>query len=296
MSIADTAPTVAAPAREPAIAVQRRPRRRWRRYRAALVPGLVLAAVCAAALLAPVVAPYDPDAINPAIALADPAADHLLGTDQLGRDELSRLLYGGRATLVLSAVSTLGVLALGLLVGLVAGYFGGRLDLALSTVLTVLLALPSLLLTLAILGILGPGTGSLLVALVGAGWVGHARVFRASVLGLREQLYVDAAVASGASAGRILVRHLLPNLLPTVVILGTLDLGALMLTVSSLSFLGLGIQPPTADWGVMLNDGRSFFGQAPLLVFAPGIGITLVVLLSNLLGDALRDLVDTAQR
>jgi peptide/nickel transport system permease protein len=169
-------------------------------------------------------------------------------------------------------------------------------DLTISTVLTALLSLPSLLLTLAILGVLGPGNASLLIALIGAGWVGHARIFRASVLSLREAGYIEAARASGADAGRVLRRHLLPNLLPMVVVLATLDFGALLLAVSSLSFLGLGAQPPTADWGAMLNDGRPYVGQAPWLVVLPGACITLVALASNLLGDGLRDRFDPTRR
>jgi ABC-type dipeptide/oligopeptide/nickel transport system permease subunit len=159
----------------------------------------------------------------------------------------------------------------------------------------VLLSLPSLLLSLAILGILGPGTSSLMIALIAAGWVGHARIFRAAVLALREQAYVESAVSIGATPARVVTRHLLPNLITTIAVLATLDLGVMILTITSLSFLGLGVQPPTADWGTMLNEARSYFGQYPLLVFAPGICITVVVLASNFLGDAIRDLVDVGR-
>ncbi len=269
---------------------------RTRHLRSALIPGIVLLLIILAALLAPVLAPYDPDTLDMSVALTGPSAAHPLGTDQLGRDQLSRLLYGGRATLILTLAGTFGTVVIALLVGILSGYIGGRLDLLISTILTVLLALPSLLLTLAILGILGPGTRSLLIALIGAGWVGQARIFRAAILSLREQLYVEAAVGAGASPAWIVWHHLLPNLLPTVVVLATLDLGALLLTVSSLSFLGMGVQPPTADWGVMLNDARPYFGELPLLAIVPGICITIVALASNLLGDALRDLVDVGRR
>ncbi len=268
----------------------------WRRLRPVVVPSALLLVLIVAALLAPIVSPYDPDTIDMSVALGNPGPDHLLGTDQLGRDQLSRLLYGGRATLLLTITATVGTIVIALIVGTIAGYAGGRLDLFLSTILTVLLALPSLLLTLAILGILGPGTQSLLIALIGAGWAGQARIFRASILGLREQLYVDAARSAGATSAWIVVRHLLPNLLPTVVVLATLDLGSILLTVSSLSFLGMGVQPPTADWGVMLNDARPFFAELPLLAIIPGLCITIVALASNLLGDAIRDLVDVGRR
>ncbi len=252
-------------------------------------------AIIAATFLGPLLADPDPNALDLGMALREPAAEHPLGTDQLGRDQLARLLIGGRYSLAIAAVGTVGIIALGLVVGAVAGYYGGRLDLLVSALTNTLLALPSLLLTLAILGTVGPGTGGLLLALIGAGWVGHARLFRAATLTLREQPYIEAARALGAGGPRILLRHLLPNLLPTVAVLATLDFGALLLTVSSLSFLGLGVQPPTADWGAMLNEGRPFFGQAPFLSLAPGLCITAVALLSNLLGDALRDLVDRAR-
>ncbi|MGC4189832.1 MAG: ABC transporter permease [Thermomicrobiales bacterium] len=270
-----------------------RPQKRdLRRYWAVGVPSAILLVFVLAAVLAPWISPYDPNALDMPNQLAKPGWDHLLGTDQLGRDQFSRLLHGGRVTLAMSAIATLGTVVIGLAVGVVTGYFGGKVDAAISTVLTVLLSLPSLLLTLAILGILGPGTSTLLVALIGAGWVGQARVFRAAILSLREQLYVDAAISLGASTPRILLRHLVPNLATTVVVIATLDLGANILTVTSLSFLGLGVQPPTADWGTMLNDARQYFGQFPWLVIAPGLCITLVALTSNLLGDAIRDLVD----
>jgi peptide/nickel transport system permease protein len=280
------------PRREPLAPAARRGLRFRRRHLAVLLPGLVLAAFAVAALAAPWIAPYDPNALDMPHMLNKPSADHWFGTDQLGRDQLSRTLHGGRNTLAMSALATAGIVLLGLLVGVAAGYFGGKVDLVVSSALTVLLALPSLLLTLAILGILGPGTKSLLLALVISGWAGPARIFRASVLSIREQVYVESAVSLGASPVRVVLRHLTPNLLTTVVILATLDIGTVILTVTSLSFLGLGVQPPTADWGTMLSDARTYFGQYPFLALAPGACITLVALASNLLGDAIRDLVD----
>jgi peptide/nickel transport system permease protein len=296
MTIGETARPIAPIFARRAATATRKRRARGRTRLGILVPGAALLLIALLAILAPILAPYDPDVLDMSVALSGPSAAHPLGTDQLGRDQLSRLLYGGRATLLLTITATLGTIVIALAVGVIAGYVGGRLDLLISTILTVLLALPSLLLTLAILGILGPGTRSLLIALVGAGWVGQARIFRASILSLREQLYIEAAVGAGATPFWIVVRHLLPNLLPTVVVLATLDLGALLLTVSSLSFLGMGVQPPTADWGVMLNDARPYFGDLPLLAIIPGVCITAVALASNLLGDALRDLVDVGRR
>lgn len=262
------------------------------RYRIALAPAAILLLVVGAAVLAPWIAPYEPNAFDLPNALQGPTTSHLLGTDQLGRDQLSRLIHGGRATLLLSFLATIGVILLGMLVGVTAGYFGGLVDTAIGTVVTALLAIPSLLLTLAILGILGASTTTLLVALIGAGWVGHARVFRAAILSIRQQPYVESAVSLGASPARVILRHLLPNLLTTTVILATLDFGGFLLTVSALSFLGLGVQPPTADWGTMLNDGRPYFDALPILVTLPGLCIMIVAFCSDFLGDSLRDAVD----
>jgi peptide/nickel transport system permease protein len=257
-----------------------------------LIPVGLLVAFVLASVFASVLAPYDPNALNMPQMLSAPSLEHPLGTDQLGRDVLSRILYGGRTTIIMSLIGTVAIISIGLAIGLTTGYIGGRFDLVVSTLLTVLLSVPSLLLTLAILGILGAGTETLLVALIGAGWVGHARIFRSSVLSLRETVYVEAAESIGAGRGRVLWRHILPNLLTTVVVMATLDLGALILTVTSLSFLGLGVQPPNADWGTMLNEARTYFGQYPILAIAPGVCISLVALLCNLVGDALRDIVD----
>ncbi len=262
---------------------------------ALIVPALMLCAIITVSLLAGVLAPYNPNQLDMQNMLAKPSWQHPLGTDQLGRDVLSRILYGGRTTIIMSLLGTAAIVSIGLLVGLLTGYIGGKFDLVVSTLLTVLLAVPSLLLTLAILGILGTGNATLLVALIGGGWVAHARIFRSSVFTLRESAYVEAAESIGASRARVLFRHITPNLLTTVVVLATLDLGALILIVTSLSFLGLGVQPPNADWGTMLNEARTYFGQYPVLALAPGICITLVALLCNLVGDALRDLVDVGR-
>lgn len=262
------------------------------RHSVAIAPAFVLILFVGAALFAPWVAPYEPNAFDLPNALQGPTSQHLLGTDQLGRDQLSRLIHGGRATLALSLAATIGVVLLGLVVGVTAGYFGGWVDTVTGTLVTALLSIPSLLLTLAILGVLGASTTTLLVALIGAGWVGHARVFRAAILAIREQAYVESAVSLGASPPRVIIRHLLPNLLTTTVVIATLDFGGFLLTVSALSFLGLGVQPPTADWGTMLNDGRPYFDALPILVTLPGVCITAVAFASSLLGDSLRDAVD----
>jgi len=279
---------------------QLRPLTGWRipgfaRHLALGIPLVVLVAIVLGALLAPFIAPYDPNALDMKAALSGPSATHWFGTDQLGRDQFSRVLYGGRITLLVAAAGVTGVIGIGVIVGSIAGYFGGRIDAIISSLLNILLALPSLLLTLAILGILGPGTKSLLIAIIGAGWVGHARIFRSTILALRERPFIEAAVSAGAGSPHILLKHLWPNLMTQVVVLATLDAGALILTVTSLSFLGLGVQPPTADWGTMLNDARPYVAQVPLLAIVPGACITIIALTTNLIGDAVRDRVDTGR-
>ena len=217
---------------------------------------------------------------------------HPLGTDNLGRDLLSRVLHGGRWSLGLVLSATLLIMSAGVLVGLLAGFAGGIVDSVLMRLVDTLLSVPSLLLALAIVGVMGPGIGSLMIGLASVWWVGYARVVRGLVLGVRERGFVDAARALGASNQRIVVRHILPSILPAVAVLASLEMGELVLAISGLSFLGLGAQPPTPEWGAMLNDGRAYFFTAPRLMLWPGLAISIAVLGFNLLGDGLRDALD----
>lgn len=253
---------------------------------------MILGIFVLAGVLAPVLAPNDPNQVDLTADLLGPGTQHWLGTDVVGRDVLSRLLYGARSTLGLAIPVALTVTAIGIVVGLVAGYYGGWLDTVISAVLNALFALPGLILTLAILALLGPGTLSLLVALTLAGWAGFARVVRGPVIVVRQSGYVEAATAAGASDLHILRRHLFPNILGPAVVLATLDLGSVVLAISALSFLGLGDRPPAAEWGSMLNDGRVYFRLHPHLMVLPGVCIFLLVLGANLLGDSLRDILD----
>ena len=246
------------------------------------------------ALFAPWLAPNDPTLVEPSRGFAGPSAAHWLGTDNLGRDTLSRLLFGARWSLGLVFAATLLVMSAGTGVGVVAGYFGGLLDDVLMRIVDTLLSVPGLLLGLAIVGILGPGIDSLMIGLASIWWVGYARIVRGLVLAVRERGFVDAARALGASDHRIVVRHVLPSILPTVAVLASLEMGELVLAVSGLSFLGLGAQPPTPEWGAMLNDSRTFFFTAPQLMLYPGLAISIAVLGFNLLGDGLRDALDPA--
>ena len=275
-----------------ALAARRSALGRLLRDHLALVGLALLVVFGAAALLAPLLTPYDPAATTPSLRLAGPSPQHPLGTDNLGRDTLSRLLFGSRWSLGTAALATALIMTIGLAVGSLAGYYGGRLDDVVVLVVDVLLAFPSLVLALAIVGTLGPGIVNVMLGLVSVWWVGYARIVRGLVLATRERQFVEAARCLGARDRRLIVRHILPNVLPHVVVLATLEMGGLILGISGLSFLGLGAQPPTPEWGAMLNDGRAFLFSAPQLMLYPGLAISLVVIGFNLLGDGLRDVLD----
>lgn len=264
------------------------------RDRTALMGLMILAVLGGLALLAPLVAPHDPAAQDVLDRYAAPSLEHPLGTDQLGRDELSRLLYGGRTSLLTSIALGAGILVIGLAVGTVSGFAGGIIDGAVMRVIDVLLAFPNFLLVLVVVGALGPGLVNLSIAFLVAGWVGYARVVRGLVLAAKERPFVEAARALGFRPRRVALGHVLPNVLAPVIVLWTLRTGQLLLALAALSFLGLGVQPPTPEWGAMLNDARDSLAQAPMLMVYPGALITIAALGFNLLGDGLRDVLDPA--
>jgi peptide/nickel transport system permease protein len=266
--------------------------RRLARDRAVVVGLTFVAALALVAAAAPLVAPFAPSQPHYADALRGPGHRFLLGTDNIGRDQLSRLLYGARISLGSVTLATAAVMLIGVAVGAISGYLGGIVDDLIQRVVDVLLAFPSLVLALAIAGVLGPSLKSVLIAVIGVHWVGYARLVRGMVLATREQPYVEAARAAGASAPWLVFREILPNVFPPVLVLATLEMGGLLLTISSLSFLGLGAQPPTPEWGTMLNDARPFFQANPHLMIEPGAAIALTVLSFNLIGDGLRDALD----
>jgi peptide/nickel transport system permease protein len=266
------------------------------RDRTAMIGIVIVSSFVLAAALAPLLAPHDPNAVDVLHKFAPPSAKFPLGTDELGRDVLSRLLYGARLSIGTAVVATLGISFLGLFLGMLAGYLGGLVDTVISRVVDVLLAFPSFLLALAITGILGPGLGNLMLAVVAVSWAGYARIVRGSVLAEREKPYVEAARATGTSGWRILWRHLLRNIVGPVVVLTTLDMGAILLGISALSFLGLGVKPPTSEWGAMLSEGRNYLSQAPNMMLFPGAAIFLMALGFNLFGDGLRDVLDPRTR
>jgi peptide/nickel transport system permease protein len=257
------------------------------------VAGLVIVAgVALIAIAAPLIAPDDPTRVDALRRLAPPSAETLLGTDNLGRDILSRLIWGARLSLGTAGLAAVLILTIGVGLGMIAGFYGGLLDDLLMRVVDVLLAFPALILALAIAGVLGPSITSVMIGIVAVAWADYARVMRGQVLSARERQYVEAARATGVRNTRILARHLLPNVLPPILVLASLEMGGLILAISGLSFLGLGAQPPTPEWGAMLNDGRAFIAAAPQLMIYPGLAISIVVVGFNLLGDGLRDAFD----
>ena len=248
----------------------------------------LLGLLLAGSLLAPVLAPYPPTQINMAERLQGISAAHPLGTDTLGRDLLSRVLYGGRVSVLIAAAATALSMLLGLAVGLIAGYLGGWADGIITWFTSIFQGLPSTSVMIALAAILDPGVSSLLLALVLTSWASFSRVVRSSVLRLREEAYVEGARCLGAGRLRIITRYLLPNLLPEIAVLFTTRVGGVVLSVASLSFLGLGIQPPTPDWGVMISEARTSFRTAPLLILAPGACLIILSFGINYLGEMLR--------
>ncbi|HEY1502358.1 MAG TPA: ABC transporter permease [Acidobacteriaceae bacterium] len=249
------------------------------------------------ALAAPLLAPFNPAALDLVHRLASPSSAHWLGTDELGRDILSRVIWGARLSLTV-AVSVVSLsFLLGLLFGGIAGYYGRWIDVSINTFLmNAFLALPGILLAIAFVAFLGPGLLNLILALSIGGWVGYARLVRAQVLAVREREFVEAARALGASDFRIFTRHILPNILQPLIVQAAIGMAGAVLAEATLSFLGLGVPPPAASWGSMLNDARPFLFDAPHLVIFPAIAVMLCVLSFNFLGDALRDYLDPRTR
>lgn len=249
------------------------------------------------AIAAPWIAPADPTSQNLAIRLSGPSAAHWMGTDQLGRDILSRIIFGARVSMLVSVSVVFGAGVIGLAIGAVAGYFGGWFDRFVTIILiNAFLSFPGILLAIAFAAFLGPGIDKVIFALIVTGWAGYARLARAQVLQAKEMEYVLAARSLGASDARILIRHLLPNILQPVLVQATIAMAGAILAESTLSFLGVGVLAPMPSWGSMLNDARSHLFDAPHLVIFPALAIMAAVLAFNLLGDALRDWMDPRMR
>jgi peptide/nickel transport system permease protein len=272
--------------------------RRLVRRRTALFGMLVVVGVLLAAVCAPLVAPFDPLEQDIGQRLREPGWQdaqsrlHPLGTDHLGRDILSRIIFGSRIALVVGLAAVLISGVLGMLIGLVAGYFGGRVDDFLMRLADIQLAFPFILLAIAVIGVLGPSLGNIIIVIGVSSWVVYARVVRGEVLSIREREYVHAAVALGSRHWRVLLHHVLPNTFTPWLVVATLDMARVIVIESALSFLGLGVQPPTPTWGGMLADGRVYLSTAWWLATFPGLAILVTVLGINLFGDGLRDTLD----
>ena len=253
---------------------------------------IIIALLFFAAIFAPLLAPHDPEPTSLSHRLLAPGGEFPLGTDHLGRCLLSRLLFGARETLKYTLIVQAVVLIIGIPAGLAAGYFGGWADSLLMRIADIILAFPNIILAIAIAGILGPGLFNVMLALAIVSWVAYARVVRGMVLSLKEKEFIMAARTCGTSTGSILTKHLLPNVMPPVMVLATLNMGSLILSISTLSFLGLGAQPPSPEWGAMINDARTFMHSEPRLMLLPGTATAITVLGFNLLGDGIRDILD----
>ena len=249
------------------------------------------------AVFAPWIAPQDPAAINLPDRLNPPSHAHWFGTDELGRDILSRIIYGARISMFVGSCVVLISLGLGLIIGSIAGYYGGGIDRFVNIVLmNAFMSFPGILLAIAFVAFRGPGIFNLVLALSLGGWVGYARLVRGQVLAAREREFVEAARALGASDLRIIVRHILPNIIQPVIVQAAIGMAGAILAEATMSFLGLGVPPPTASWGAMLNDGRAHLFDSPHLVLFPAVAVMLAVLSFNFIGDALRDYLDPRSR
>lgn len=270
--------------------------RLWRRYDVSLVAGSFFLIVLFATIFAPLLAPYDPTQMTVSERFQPPSPAHLFGTDDFGRDVFSRVLYGGRPILLTGFVSVGTALALGIIVGMVAGYWGGVLDVALMRFMDVVLSFPSVLLAILIVAALGPGMTTAVVAITVSMVPVFTRLVRSVVVSLVNEEYVLAARALGAPTLRILRHHIFPNMIPPIIVQASALLAVALGTSTALNFLGLGVEPPTPDWGLMVSDGQRLIFDAPYVPFFPGMIITLTVLSINFIGDGLRDYLDPKLR
>lgn len=266
--------------------------RMCRQNKLAAISALVIVLIILASVFAPVIAPYGEAEQDVIHRLQAPSAAHLFGTDELGRDVFSRILYGSRVSLIIGIFPSVLALAIGIILGLLAGYLGGKVDVVIMRIADIMLSIPSLLLAMVIMYTLGSSTINLFLALSMINWASVARVVRSQTLSLKESEYVEAARSIGVSKWKIMIRHILPNCIPSLIVLFTLEVPSSILSESSLSFLGIGVQPPAASWGLMVNQAKQFLFTQPWLCLAPCVSIMIVVLAFNFLGDGLRDVLD----
>lgn len=263
-----------------------------RQNKLAAFSAVVIGLIILAAVFAPLVAPYDHLQQSLVDRLQDPSMDHWLGTDELGRDVLSRIIFGARISLTIGLVPTLISMSIGTVLGMCAGFYGGKVDFVIMRLADVMLAFPSLLLAMVVMYTMGGGLINIFIALSLVNWASTARVVRSQTLSLKEKEYVEAARSIGVKKWTIMFRHILPNCLPSLIVLFTLNIPAAILSEASLSFLGVGAQPPSASWGLMVVRGKKYLFTEPWLSIAPSVAIMIVVMAFNFLGDGLRDVLD----
>jgi peptide/nickel transport system permease protein/oligopeptide transport system permease protein len=265
---------------------------RFKGSSSAMIGLIMLAILIGSAIFAPVLAPYDPYDSNLPNSLKPPSAAHIMGTDELGRDIFSRVLYGARISLAVGVEAVTLALACGIVLGALAGFYGGKIDTAIMGIMDIMLSFPSILLAIAFMTVLGRGVEKAIIAIGIVSIPQYARIVRGSVLSVKENVYIMAARAIGNNDRRLIFVHILPNVLAPIIVRATIGVSVAILEAAALGFLGLGVQPPTAEWGTMLGSGRQTIFNAPHIVTFPGIAITLTVMAFNLLGDGLRDVLD----
>jgi peptide/nickel transport system permease protein len=266
--------------------------RRFRKNKRALVGFWMVVVFVGMAVFAQAIAPYDPIEQNMDVILQPPSADHLFGTDEYGRDILSRIIYGSQISLMIGIVGVLISVVIGVGLGTVSGYFGGRTDMFIMRIMDIFMAFPSFLLALAIVSVLGPGMVNVMIAIGIFSVPTFARISRSAVISVKNKEFIEAAKSMGASHARVIFKHVLPNSVAPIIVLSTMRIATAILTASGLSFLGMGAQPPTPEWGAMLSTGREYLRTAPHVSTIPGLAIMFMVLAFNMLGDGLRDALD----
>lgn len=257
-----------------------------------LVLALVIVGI---AIFAPYIAPMDPYETSMTESLQEPGGKYICGTDKLGRDVLSRVIFGTRTSLTMTLSLVAVIFIIGTTLGIIAGFFGGMIDQVIMRIADMMISFPGMVLAIAIAGMLGPNVVNAVIAIAAVSWTKYARLARSMVLKIRRNLYIEAAVITGTSKLNIILKYIVPNMVTTMIVTAATDIGTMMLELAGLSFLGFGATAPTPEWGLMLNEGRAYISKAPWLMIYPGIAIMIVVIIFNMLGDSIRDMMDTKQ-
>lgn len=264
-----------------------------KKYKIFSVLIIVAIAIIMIGIFAPLISPYSPYEGNLYDAFQSPSSEHIFGTDKLGRDVFSRVIYGARISLTAALILVISIFTIGTVLGIISGYFGGIVDAIIMRISDMMISFPGMVLAIAMAGIMGANVKNAVIAIMVVSWTKYARLSRSLVLKIKETDYIHAAKVSGCKTIHIITRHIIPNIIPTLIITATTDIGTMILELSALSFLGFGAQSPQAEWGLMLNEGRAYMLDCPWLMIYPGLAICIVVVVYNLLGDNLRDILDS---